>query len=304
MAEYDSQTNDPQQIRREIERTRENMSQTVRALETQLNPEHLKQQAVAAIRQGTVGRVEEFADNATRTVKGAGDDVLDTIKHNPIPAALAAFGLGWLWMERRNESKRYSGQYYGAAGNYPYSYEYDPRTGMQHSGSAPRGQANRLREAGSNVQESAGRVVSNVQDTASQVASNVQETAGQVASNVQETAGRVTTQAREQVSEWADSAQQTAARAKTRFEVLFDENPLLIGMAAVAVGAALGMSLPQTPQEDKLMGEARDSLMEKAQTTAKETVDKVQAVAQRAGSAAEEAAQDEAQKQNLSTSGT
>ena len=53
-----------------------------------------------------------------------------------------------------------------------------------------------------------------------------------------------------------------------------------------AVGVAVGLALPETQPEHRLMGEARDNLLERAASTAKETVEKVQHVATEATRAA------------------
>ena len=70
---------------------------------------------------------------------------------------------------------------------------------------------------------------------------------------------------------------------------------MAVGVAALALGAAVGLVLPQTERENRLMGEARDSLVEKARGVAQETVEKVQAVA----GEAQQAVKDEASKQGL-----
>jgi ElaB/YqjD/DUF883 family membrane-anchored ribosome-binding protein len=326
MADNSSAQRDPEEIRREIERKRADMSKTVTALEARLNPQTLKQQATDTIRENTVGRVEDFADNAGRTVKGTGADVFDTIKKNPLPAALAAVGLGWLFMESRNQSSRPNRRYAGGrySDRYPGGYsagyrgpryadeygdEYDYRYGTRYQQGEPNWQGQsgrppmqRVREATGSMQDKAGDVAGNVQDKASQVVSNVQDTAGQVASNVQDTAGQVVSNVQDTAGQVASQAQQQAYRVKSRFEDLLDQNPLVIGLAAAALGAALGFSIPPTPQENQLMGSARDNLMDKMQDKAQDTAQKVQQVAQKTTEVAKDTAKDEAQKQNLTSS--
>ena len=76
---------------------------------------------------------------------------------------------------------------------------------------------------------------------------------------------------------------------------MFHENPLAMGALGIGVGAAVGLAIPETDKEHEVMGEARDTLVDKAQ-------EKVQDVQQRAQSVAEEAqsaAKDEAENQGL-----
>jgi ElaB/YqjD/DUF883 family membrane-anchored ribosome-binding protein len=292
MAGQDASQKDTAEIRREIEQTRQRLDVTLSELETKLNPGRLKRQATDAIRENTVGRVEEFADNARESMKGVSADVFETIKENPIPAALAAIGLGWLMMERRsgNRNWQYRGDYrydrgyrYNRYERYPQFEGREYRYGDRYTDfdrGANRGMADKARETTSQIQDKA------------------QDVAGQIGDKAQQ----VTDQAQMQISEWADTAQEKAGRFRSRFEEVLDENPLLIGAAALALGAAIGLSLPETRKEDELMGTMRDDLMEKAQSTAQDTMQKVQNVAEKAGDAAQQAAKDEAQKQNLPAS--
>ena len=83
------------EIRAEIEEAREEMGGTLNELGDRLEPSHLVQQAKENVRDATIGRVEE-------TARGTTDMVMETIKRNPIPAALAGAGLALLWMNRSN----------------------------------------------------------------------------------------------------------------------------------------------------------------------------------------------------------
>lgn len=335
MAGNNNSKRSPEEIRREIEATRGSMTGKISQLETQLNPQRLKQEATDKIRENTVGRVEHFADNAKDTVKGAGTDVFESIKENPIPAALTFIGLGWLFMESRNKAAaRLPAQpRYGQAGSNTRYDRYDPYYGSRYEASRANvgysqfegEQGGRMQEmrdqvqdkaqhAAGSVQDKAHQVKGSVQDTAEQVKDSVQDTAEQMKGSVQDTASQVKDQAQqfagqaqEQVGEWADAAQEQAYVIRSRFEELLDENPLLVGAAAMALGAAIGLSLPGTRKEDELFGQARDDVMEKAQAKASETAEKVQTVAQKTfettKETVKETVKDEAQKQNL-TSGS
>jgi hypothetical protein len=82
--------------RAEIERTRADMSETVDAIQERLSPESLKEQAKDRVKEATVGKAQD-----------AGSGIVDTIRANPLPAALTGIGLGWLIM---NASKQSSAQ--------------------------------------------------------------------------------------------------------------------------------------------------------------------------------------------------
>jgi hypothetical protein len=59
-------------------------------------------------------------------------------------------------------------------------------------------------------------------------------------------------------------ARHTARRAQNGLQRMMRENPLLVGAAAMLVGAAVGASLPETEKENEWMGETRDTVGEAA----------------------------------------
>lgn len=81
------------------------------------------------------------------------------------------------------------------------------------------------------------------------------------------------------------------------FERLLRSNPLIVGAAALAIGAAVGLALPETEQENEWLGEAREELFEHAQDVARSTASQVrQAAGDIAGQVANEIVGGEARK--------
>jgi hypothetical protein len=112
----------------------------------------------------------------------------------------------------------------------------------------------------------------------------------------QERAGQMTSQAQERAGQMAGQARYQARRVEDRFQQMLQENPLAVGAVAFALGAAIGLTVPATRKEHELMGEARDSLMQQAKSSAQDTLQRAQRVAEEAQSAAKQ----EAQAQDLS----
>ncbi len=77
------------------------------------------------------------------------------------------------------------------------------------------------------------------------------------------------------------------------------ESPLVIGAMALIAGAALGLSVPETSYEDKLLGEKRDALVGQVQDAASDLTQKVTVVAQTAVHEAVETVKAEAKNQGL-----
>jgi hypothetical protein len=79
------------------------------------------------------------------------------------------------------------------------------------------------------------------------------------------------------------------------------QNPVAAGAVALGLGAALGLLLPETRQENEWMGEAKERVVEKAQETAQDIGMKVQIVAEEAVEAAKGTAKQEAKNLGLSS---
>jgi len=241
--------------RAEIERTRADMSETVDAIQERLSPENLKEQAKDRVKEATVGRAQE-----------AGSGIVETIRANPLPAVLTGIGLGWLLVSARGSA---SGQMrYRDRRAYPYDYDYPPSYGGRTTTTS----------GGTSV-PSPGEALGRARDRVGESATQAQDRASEVAS-----------QAQDRVSNLAEQARYQARRASGGFERMVRENPLAMGAVAIGAGAAVGLAIPQSTQEHEVMGEARDTFVEKAQEKAHEAQEKVQRVAEEAQSAAKEEA--------------
>jgi len=313
---------DTTEIRAGIEETRAEMSGTIEALQERLNPQHLKEQVKeqvreqfqevkATVREATIGKAEDMVRNAGDTLDQARYGLMETIRQNPIPAALVGIGVGWLFMNRQSApSRRYArynnqaryyreGQthygerqgYTGRASTYADTY------GSRWDDQADEGAKGTLHR----VQETAGNVVNRAQETVGSIADRTQETVGTIANRTQETVGNVAGQAQEAVGYIADQAQYQAQRVEDRFQHALYENPLAVGAVALAIGTAVGFSLPQTQRENELLGEARDTLIDQAQAVAQDTLEKVQQVAGDVMDQAQTTVQEKAKERGLTS---
>lgn len=217
------------------------------------------QDAKDAVHDATVGRAEEAVSEATERVRGVGSTMLETIKQNPIPAALAGIGLGWLFMKRGdNESSPDRSR--STSGSARRFTDTSPTMGREY-----REQWSGYRGTGSNNEVSGEGVAEQAKDRISGAVDQVQEKAGRMTDQVQDKAGRV-----------ADDVQDRTARVTDRFQRMREESPLALGGLALAAGATIGLLLPTTEHEDELVGQTRDRVMQKAQETVKEVQPKVE----------------------------
>lgn len=215
--------------------------------------------------------VGSAVDTATETTKGFGSDVVARIKQNPWPAALTAVGIGWLASgggEKSDETTPREGRTATTAGN-----DYGYRTGTtgrdDDSG------------AGDRAGKSTGKAFDQAQDAVGSAVDTVTGTAGEAAKSVQSGATGLFSGIQQQAQ---------------RMSGMVTESPLKVGAATLAVGGAIGLALPVSQRETALIGEARDSAVDRFGKTAQETLTKFQSVAQEA----QEAAGKEAKYQGLS----
>ncbi len=81
------------------------------------------------------------------------------------------------------------------------------------------------------------------------------------------------------VSQAVDRARDQARQARIGFWRQMDENPLGVGIAAIALGVLAGLAIPSTRREDELLGETRDRLLDDAKEAGREALDKGKQVA-------------------------
>jgi len=223
----------------------------------------LADQATASLRASTVGRIEEMAATTRNTAQAAQTDLVSLVKHNPIPAALAAIGLGWLW------SHRSSGSYGSSYGSSTYNGNWD---------SSSRSSSNAYGTDGGGVD-----VTGQARQVAGQVMDQVQERAGVI----QEKAGQVQQQVGQIPGQIPMRAGQMQEQAQGFWQML-ESNPIAMGALGVVAGGIVGMMLPETEQEQRLLGETRDQVIGSVQDIAGQTLQQVQDVAKQAASAATE----------------
>lgn len=220
-------------IRSDIEQTRLEMGGTLNELGHRLEPGYLVDQAKENVREATIGRVEETTNM-----------VMETIKRNPVPTALAGIGLFMLWKNRAEDS---GSQY--------------RRYGSDYRSYGVRGMPQQDQDLGSRAR-----------DAASAVRDNVGNAVGSAAESAQQAAGTA-----------LDSAGQTAEEVGWRLDSFMQANPLAVGVIAAGAGAVVGSFVPATEQEREMLGDASRQVastvrekVDEATTMAEEAMDRAQ----------------------------
>jgi len=344
-----AETDDPAVIREQIERTREDMSQTINELQERLSPQHLAQQARESVREATVGRVQQMVgsagDTATqvaRRAQEAAGPVMEQVRDRPVPIALAGAGVGLVWYLRRRASSRQtwsrddmydwdndtvSTRDYGrgngssdygdqrtserwnsdggwmralrdnplpasiAAASIGYmlwsrrssamaddfrspayaGYEDDVYGDASSSGRV----GDSARELGRQARDKAAAFGEQARETASAIGEQARGKASALGEQARDTASAIGEQVSDTVRSARTRAGQVTRQTSTQFDHWMQENPLAVGIAAMAAGAVVGLTMPRTHAENQVMGASRDALIDQASDSAQQLKDQV-----------------------------
>jgi ElaB/YqjD/DUF883 family membrane-anchored ribosome-binding protein len=260
--------NETAEIKSEIERTRIEMSETLGEIQERLRPDHLIQQAKDTVTEAATGKVRNIMHSAGETAtmvadqtKYAGRSVADYIRMHPVQMALVAGSVTWWLLRSRDRSDDWEGASEG--------WQSTPDTSFDDRQS---------------VRGRVGEMASTARETAGEYATSARETVSGAAEATRLRAREASERARLAAQAASVRAQESWQRASTSVDDWVHEYPLAAGAIAVAVGAAVGLSVPSTQIEDRTLGEQRDLALEKARVAAnqiKENVtQKVQNVAE------------------------
>ena len=243
-SETDDTNRRTREIRAEIEQTREEMSETIDAIQEKLRPGNVVAEATDRVKSAATERVRQMADSASETAQNAYDQTkqmagqfVEGARSNAIPAAMICLGTAWLLFDRYRNNR---------------STDY-----------------RRWRSSSDRTPEYHGTDTYYRETPVSAYGTRYEEREG----GLSETA-----------SELRERTIRTGRRARNQFQRLLNENPLMVGAAAVVVGCAVGMALPETERENEWLGETRDNVVEKAQDAARDVATRAQeAVGEAAG---------------------
>jgi ElaB/YqjD/DUF883 family membrane-anchored ribosome-binding protein len=227
-----------EELRQEIERTRARVAADVDALSNKVSPENVKAQAKQRFHRAK----EEAKQRVVYSSRRAGRSLRDSARANPLPLVLVGAGLGWLVYNARQNARRYEGW------NEPWSEpEYDEfATEPDYDLELETGPS--ARERVRDAQQRAGEKIAH---------------AGERVQHLRERAGERIHHARERAGERIHHAREGA-------ETFMNDNPLAVGAMALAIGAGIGLLLPRTPTENRMLGDKRDRLMQRGRQAVNE----------------------------------
>lgn len=187
-------------------------------------------------------------DSARSAVTKAGKAALKTIKANPLPIALAGIGIAcagagitWLLMSSGKEAVQAAGS--GAR-------QLSSSTSSNGEGPA---------------------LTSRIKGSMKDASKSVKE--------VTQSVKQATQAYGTKVSQLAQNAYEQGRKLEHTMEETVQAHPLAMGAAFIAVGAAIGLSIPRSKLEDGWLGRERDQIVGAAQKVARGAVQKAESIA-------------------------
>ena len=293
----DEATDETGQIRAKIEETRSQMGETIDAIQEKLSIQNITDQVKDQVSEhinsaletakesvydatiGNIGKAGKFMQNVGKELSKS--DIGKAARKNPFPLLLVGLGLGLLAYEVFGGKSRSA--YRRKNYNLRNSEDNHSQSSSGYSLSSATG---KIGDAANNAYDSVSGAASNAYGTVTDAAGNALETVGGAASSAYGSVTDAATSAYSKVGDLAGNAYEKvgdySSQAREQYEYHIEENPLAVGAVALALGAAVGLSIPATRYESELMGEYRQQLLDKAQTAAGGLVDKVKEVASEA----------------------
>lgn len=313
----EDEAEETEHLKAQIVETRSQMGETIDAIQEKLSFQNISEQvkeqvsehissafetAKDTVYDATIRKAGNFMQSMNKSVNKSLDEfskseVLQVARANPLALSLIGLGVGLLLMNgyKKKSSYRYADDNRGHRGKGAYA-----TGGESYSGSSSN-QPSMLKSAqdkitgtATSAYESVGNAASGAIDSVSNVAgsaysgvTNAATTAyGGVTNAASSAYGTVTgaaSNAYSSVGDYAGKAYEKvgdiSTQAREQYEYHIEENPLAVGAVALALGAAVGMAFPSTRVEGQLMGETKQQLLQKAQDTAGDLVDRVKQVA-------------------------
>ena len=252
------------EIREEIAQTRVEMSETIEAIQERLTPGNLAAQAGETVRNAATEKVKQMAHTAEHAAEQIRESsFVETLRANPIPSAMIGIGAAWLMLKGRSQGGR--ARRYGEYPRYRVGAARDWRnetyvpTAVGTSGSTAGTSGSTLGSTGYDY----GAGYSGDSGRVPEFGGDIRGYQGSSGGSYQGTGS------------YAGSHGSSYQRSSMSVDRVVRENPLAIGAAAALVGVAIGLSIPSTETENRVLGEARDSVVDRARDMATEATDKV-----------------------------
>lgn len=282
------------EIEAEIDQTRHAISGDLRTLGERLDPAHLKSEAkeviveaknaavdtlheaknmakntVREVKDSAVHRVTDKVDAIRRDVRVAERETVGFVRDNAVPLALIGAGVAWFVANRRSHDRRWEGEY-GQYAQGDRDWRYPSERGLGGAREQASHLAGSAREAAYRAKSRTGRWVDDANHRVGSAAGRVRG----FAERESEQARGAARDAGQRLSSAANRARDVAGHelrhARDYSRQVTEAHPLAVGAAAVAAGIGIGLLIPATRPEQRILGTRRDDLIDNAKETAQQ----------------------------------
>ncbi len=280
------------ELEREVDQERARVSATVDELQTRASAANILDQVVKAV-----------TENGGDVSRNLGRSLRD----NPMAALLTGVGVAWLMAgggssrqtvadggrdsfrrypdtDRYPETGRYSETEFGTDTDFVAGETY-VRPSFAEGGTDEEGSdegsgiGGRLSDAAHRVGDAVSGAVGGLQDRASGLSSGMSHSARSAYDSTRGAVGSAGRGARHQMGGLRNGAAGAGESIQNGFDTLVEEQPLVLGALAMALGAAVGGVLPRSNAEDRMFGARADEAKQKVQNMVQEQGSKLQDVA-------------------------
>lgn len=285
----DGRKKDVDALRGDIEQTRQRISGEIEAIGERLTPGHAREvardkvveardRAVDTVRSGVIDAKNRAMANvrgAARRASDVGSQVPDVLRENPIPTAMVVVGSGWLVWQVVRRARQPALE---------IEVRREPSFGEELYGGSI-----------SESEISGGEMSVSARERARSVADEARHKLDEARGAVKHRADVM----RERAGEIAHRGRERADQALHRSRNIYEENPIAFGAVCLFAGIGLGMLLPHTRREDRMLGERRQRLFERAKHVAEEAKEVAIHSAREGIEAARETAKRDAEEREL-----
>lgn len=236
---------EPDDLERKSSEIRADMDRTLDALERRFSPGMLLDRSLEYLREHGGGLTQRVGE---------------TVRNNPVPALMTAAGVIWLTasiVANRRKSDE---------GSYALPVQ-DTYSGEQEDSSSGALDTNGERGKGNGRQKGNGR--GRLRTLGRRVHDRVEATRERIRSSRHAAGNKMS----ERLHGAMDATRERARNAQDRMYSVVDDQPLVMGALAVAVGAVIGALLPVTEYENRAVGPLRDRTLAKAKQAGEQQYD-------------------------------
>jgi ElaB/YqjD/DUF883 family membrane-anchored ribosome-binding protein len=303
--------NDPETLEQRSDSIRADVGETLDALQRNYSPGALVDRSMDLLRD----HGGEMATN-----------IMQTVRRNPMPALLVLAGVTWMIASQLRSSRDDDG--YGIRddddgrsrrsrfGGGTARYDEDDLsldTGYTYGGSAAEGgdiggtpyTPGSFNEDGSDADNGGATADSGSGGGRLAGAREKLRSATHAASDSVSGGAR---RLKEQSRHVAERAREQSRRAGEGMTRLLQEQPFAVGAAGIVIGAVIGAILPETAQENRLLGPARDRALDKARAAGEQGYEtarqKVHDVVEKTGDKVRDTVRDDGERGSSAAGGT